>query len=88
MVTVASAGAVREKKQSMAELKLKRLNDLTVRLKEDYNRPRVKVSEACQSIIHYTKNTKDFMIPSVWGSFDKSDDPYNPPSESSCCVVM
>ncbi|KAI5284953.1 hypothetical protein KEM55_000904, partial [Ascosphaera atra] len=42
-------GAVRDKKQSMAELKLRRLNELNVRLKEDLDRPRVKVAEASMS---------------------------------------
>lgn len=34
------------KKQSMADLKLRRLQELNARLKEDLERPRVKVSEA------------------------------------------
>jgi len=36
----------RNKKQSMADLKLRRLNELNLRLKEDLDRPRVKVAEA------------------------------------------
>lgn len=46
-----SAGAVREKKQTMAELKLRRLTELNIRLREDLDRPRVKVSDACQSYV-------------------------------------
>ena len=46
-----SAGAVREKKQTMAELKLRRLTELNARLREDLERPRVKVSEACHSYV-------------------------------------
>lgn len=34
------------KKQSMAELKLRRLNELNQRLQEDLNRRRIPVSEA------------------------------------------
>ena len=37
---------VKSKKQSMADLKLRRLNELNLRLKEDLDRPRIKVSEA------------------------------------------
>jgi len=37
---------VKNKKQSMADLKLRRLNELNMRLKEDLERPRIKVSEA------------------------------------------
>lgn len=36
----------RTKKQSMADLKLRRLNELNMRLREDLDRPRIKVSEA------------------------------------------
>ncbi|KAI5302717.1 hypothetical protein KEM56_000420 [Ascosphaera pollenicola] len=43
--------AVRDKKQSMHELKLRRLNELNVRLKEDLDRPRVKVAEASMSYV-------------------------------------
>ena len=40
------AGDVKNKKQSMADLKLRRLNELNMRLREDLDRPRIKVSEA------------------------------------------
>jgi len=39
-------GDGRSKKQSMAELKLRRLTELNVRLKEDLERRRIPVSEA------------------------------------------
>ncbi|PUU74518.1 GGL domain-domain-containing protein [Tuber borchii] len=83
-----SAGAVREKKQTMAELKLRRLTELNARLREDLERPRVKVSEACHSMIAYISNTKDFMVPSTWGQVDKREDPYAPIANGpSCCVI-
>ena len=41
-----TVGDVKNKKQSMADLKLRRLNELNMRLKEDLERPRIKVSEA------------------------------------------
>ncbi|CUS09229.1 unnamed protein product [Tuber aestivum] len=66
-MAIHSTGAVREKKQTMAELKLRRLTELNARLREDLDRPRVKVSEACHSMIAHTRNTKDFMVPSTWG---------------------
>ncbi len=43
------SGETKNKKQSMADLKLRRLNELNLRLKEDLDRPRVKVSEAAMS---------------------------------------
>ena len=39
-------GDVKNKKQSMADLKLRRLNELNLRLREDLDRPRIRVSEA------------------------------------------
>lgn len=41
-----AGGDVRNTRQNMAELKLRRLNELNMRLREDLERPRVKVSEA------------------------------------------
>ncbi|CAD6588119.1 MAG: hypothetical protein ASARMPREDX12_003169 [Alectoria sarmentosa] len=66
---IRAGGDVRNKKQSMADLKLRRLNELNSRLREDLERPRIKVSEASMSLIQYCTNTKDFMVPSMWGSF-------------------
>jgi guanine nucleotide-binding protein subunit gamma, fungi len=40
------------------------------------------------SLIQYTKATKDYMVPSVWGAVDKKDDPYAPTAQGGCCVVM
>ncbi|KAJ5497785.1 hypothetical protein N7453_006836 [Penicillium expansum] len=70
-----SGGDVKNKKQSVADLKYRRLTELNGRLKEDLDRPRVKVSEAALSLISYCNNTRDFMVPSVWGQVDKREDP-------------
>lgn len=43
---VRDGGDPKARKQSMAELKLRRLQELNSRLKEDLDRPRVKVSDA------------------------------------------
>ncbi|KAI4160636.1 MAG: hypothetical protein LQ342_005569 [Letrouitia transgressa] len=85
---IRAGGDVKNKKQSMAELKLRRLNELNLRLKEDLERPRIRVSEASMSLIQYCQNTKDFMVPSLWGSVDKRDDPYAPQQPNNCCSVM
>jgi len=83
-----SGGDVKNKKQSMADLKYRRLAELNSRLKEDLDRPRVRVSEAALSLINYCNNTRDFMVPSVWGQVDKREDPYAPQQSGGCCVVM
>lgn len=62
------------KKQSMSEIKLRRLTELNARLREDLDRPRISVSEACEALIAYTKVTKDYMVPSVWGQVGKGED--------------
>jgi guanine nucleotide-binding protein subunit gamma len=91
-MAIHSAGAarepVREKKGSMQELKLRRLTELNTRLREDLERPRVKVSEACHSMINYTRTTKDFMVPATWGPVDKREDPYAPQQSGGCCIIM
>ena len=46
---IRAADAGKSKKQSMADLKLRRLNELNSRLKEDLERPRIKVSDASMS---------------------------------------
>lgn len=43
---IRAGGDAKNKKQSMADLKLRRLNELNVRLREDLDRPRIRVSEA------------------------------------------
>ncbi|KAL8822090.1 MAG: hypothetical protein Q9191_007167 [Dirinaria sp. TL-2023a] len=85
---IRAADAGKSKKQSMADLKLRRLNELNTRLKEDLERPRIRVSEASMSLIQYCTNTKDFMVPSMWGSVDRREDPYAPQQSNSCCVIM
>ncbi|KAF5358549.1 hypothetical protein D9756_001304 [Leucocoprinus leucothites] len=64
-------------RQSMSELKLRRLLEHNQRLKEDLTRPRLKVSEASASLIRYCKTTKDHLVPSVWGPVGRAEDPYN-----------
>ncbi|GJF00571.1 G-protein gamma subunit [Phanerochaete sordida] len=79
----------RPHKQSMSELKLRRLEEHNQRLREDLNRPRIKVSEASVSLIKYCKTTKDYLIPSVWGTVSKAEDPYAPQAQEGCkCTIM
>ncbi|KIY43525.1 G-protein gamma subunit [Fistulina hepatica ATCC 64428] len=75
-------------RQTMSELKLRRLVEHNQRLREDLARPRMKVSEASRDLIDYCKTTKDHLVPSVWGYVGKAEDPYNQPSKSGCCSVQ
>ncbi|KAG5513890.1 hypothetical protein PMAC_000512 [Pneumocystis sp. 'macacae'] len=67
----------RHSKLSMSEMKLRRMCELNQRLKEDLERPRIPVSEACQSLIMFATSTKDPMLPSIWGHVDKCNDPFS-----------
>ncbi|KAF9651521.1 G-protein gamma subunit [Thelephora ganbajun] len=78
----------RPHKQSMSELKLRRLLEHNQRLKDDLARPRIKVSEASASLIRYCKTTTDHLVPSVWGPVGRSEDPYAPQGGGKCCVVQ
>ncbi|KAI0647563.1 G-protein gamma subunit [Trametes maxima] len=80
----------RPHKQSMSELKLRRLTEHNQRLREDLARPRIRVSEASASLIRYCKTTKDPLVPSVWGPVPRADDPYQNQGGSGkgCCVIQ
>lgn len=79
---------IKKNKQSMADLKLRRLTELNNRLREDLERERIPVSQAAKSIIAYCNSTRDYMVPSVWGAVPKGEDPYAPQQSGGCCVVM
>ncbi|PMD58282.1 guanine nucleotide-binding protein gamma subunit [Hyaloscypha bicolor E] len=81
-------GQMKKNKQSMADLKLRRLTELNSRLREDLERERIPVSQAAKSTISYTNGTKDFMVPSIWGGIPKGEDPYVVQTSGGCCTVM
>ncbi|KAI1644826.1 G protein gamma subunit [Daldinia loculata] len=85
---VGDPSQIKKNKQSMADLKLRRLTELNSRLREDLERERIPVSQAARSIIAYCNSTRDYMVPSVWGAVPKGEDPYAPPQSGGCCVVM
>lgn len=59
---VRDGGDAKSKKQSMADLKLRRLQELNSRLKEDLDRPRVKVAEAS---ISYAAPSRLCLLPGL-----------------------
>ncbi|KAL1890709.1 Guanine nucleotide-binding protein subunit gamma [Ceratocystis pirilliformis] len=85
---VGDASQIKKTKQSMADLKLRRLMELNNRLREDLDRERIAVSMASKSIVSYCNTTRDYMVPSVWGTVPRSEDPYAPQQSGGCCVVM
>ncbi|RIB13086.1 guanine nucleotide-binding protein subunit gamma [Gigaspora rosea] len=76
------------KQLSLAESKLQRLVDYNQRLRRELDQPRVRVSEASASLIRYCRNTRDFLVPSVWGSVDRRDDPYASTSSTCNCYIL
>ncbi|KAK4043241.1 guanine nucleotide-binding protein subunit-like protein [Parachaetomium inaequale] len=85
---VGDPSQIKKNKQSMADLKLRRLTELNSRLREDLERERIPVSQASKSIIAYCNSTRDYMVPNVWGPVPKGDDPYAPQQSGGCCIVM
>ncbi|KAL2164633.1 hypothetical protein VTH06DRAFT_3850 [Thermothelomyces fergusii] len=85
---VGDPSQIKKTKQSMADLKLRRLTELNSRLREDLERERIPVSQAAKSIIAYCNSTRDYMVPSVWGPVPKGEDPYAPQQSGGCCLVM
>ncbi|POR33490.1 Guanine nucleotide-binding protein subunit gamma [Tolypocladium paradoxum] len=85
---VGDPSQMKKTKQSMADLKLRRLTELNNRLREDLERERIPVSTAAKSIIAYCNGTRDYMVPSAWGAVPKGEDPYAPQQSGGCCVVI
>jgi guanine nucleotide-binding protein subunit gamma len=85
---VGDPSQIKKNKQSMADLKLRRLTELNSRLREDLERERIPVSQASRSIIAYCNSTRDYMVPSVWGAVPRGEDPYAPQQSGGCCMVM
>jgi len=72
----------------MSELRLRRLLEHNERLREDLVRPRVRISEASASLIRYCKTTKDYLVPSVWGSVAQGEDPYGSQTKGCSCSIQ
>ncbi|RSH94773.1 Guanine nucleotide-binding protein subunit gamma [Saitozyma podzolica] len=78
----------RTNKATMHELKLRRILEHNHRLREELARPRANVSVASMSLINYCRQTKDPLIPAIWGPIGKGEDPYAPVEAGGCCSVM
>ncbi|KAJ1724036.1 plasma membrane localization protein [Coemansia erecta] len=64
---------------SVLDHKLRKIIEHNNRMKEQLELPRIPVSQASESLISYTQNTKDYLLPSIWGP--PSQDPFaNQPS--------
>jgi guanine nucleotide-binding protein subunit gamma, fungi len=59
---IRAGGDGKNKKQSMADLKLRRLNELNLRLKEDLDRPRVTVAQASKEFVPPAPPLRDRIV--------------------------
>ncbi|KAF9006846.1 hypothetical protein CPC16_006896 [Podila verticillata] len=68
----------------VSDQKLKRFLEHNQRLKEQLEMRRISVSEASQSLIQYVSNTRDALIPIIWGTI--GSDPFSKQT-TSCCTI-
>ena len=54
----------------------------------EFRQPEPRMLTLPRSIIAYCNGTRDYMVPSVWGPVPKGEDPYAPPTNAGCCLVM
>lgn len=85
---------------AMLRLKVRRLEEHNKRICEDFDRPRIYASEACQTIIESATKTDDLLIPCPWliengtqqrdGHKPRTTNPlHNPEDDTSakCCII-
>ncbi|CAH1757194.1 3283_t:CDS:2 [Entrophospora sp. SA101] len=71
-----------------SEIKLQRIIEHNKKLREQLDLPRIKVSQASSMLIKYVQSTKDYLVPSVWGTAGTAD-PFNNRNGVYCteCVI-
>ncbi|WEJ94208.1 Guanine nucleotide-binding protein subunit gamma [Yamadazyma tenuis] len=85
-------------RSKIQQIKLQRIQELNLKLKESLLRPRVPTSEASLSIINYTLQIPDYLIPIMWSlspeqnrfqRFQIHQNTHKSASTTSgCCVIM
>ncbi|KAF9352823.1 hypothetical protein BGX34_011946 [Mortierella sp. NVP85] len=70
---------------SVSEAKLRRFLEHNQRLKEQLDMPRIPVSEASRSLIHFVTGTRDPFLPMIWGH--SGSDPFVKQS-NKCCTIF
>ncbi|ORX99273.1 guanine nucleotide-binding protein subunit gamma [Basidiobolus meristosporus CBS 931.73] len=72
---------------AMSEQKLKKMLEQNNRLREQLDLPRVPVSQASQMLIKYVSTTRDYLVPSVWGT-PGANDPFANKSGGCECTIL
>ncbi|KAF9979010.1 hypothetical protein BGW42_001180 [Actinomortierella wolfii] len=70
------------------ELRLQRQLEHNKRLREQLEQNRISVSQASASLIKYCQSTKDYLLPMIWGTVDKRDDPFVAQKSGCGCSLM
>eukprot|EP00127_Corallochytrium_limacisporum_P007379 Clim_evm16s249 gene=Clim_evmTU16s249 len=70
----------------MSEARVARLEAANNRLREELGLPRQKVSETGKGLKEYCAQTKDPLLPSVWGKLDDKENPYA--KEKKLCPLL
>ncbi|KAG0083349.1 hypothetical protein BGZ93_007478 [Podila epicladia] len=68
----------------VSDAKLKRFLEHNQRLREQLEMRRISVSEAGQCLIKYVTNTKDSLLPMIWGN--PASDPFSKQTKA-CCTI-
>ncbi|KAJ1991269.1 Guanine nucleotide-binding protein subunit gamma [Dimargaris cristalligena] len=71
--------------KNMAEQRYKKLVEKNQRLRDQLHLATIPVSQASSSLCDFILNTKDPLVPSVWGA--PSADPFAT-KEQGCCSTM
>ncbi|KAI1318061.1 hypothetical protein EDD11_007295 [Mortierella claussenii] len=70
------------------EMRLQRQLEHNKKLREQYERDRISVSQASILLIQYCQARRDMFIPTVWGEVDKKDDPFEMQPSGCGCNIM
>ncbi|ORZ17584.1 guanine nucleotide-binding protein subunit gamma [Lobosporangium transversale] len=70
------------------EMRLQRQLEHNKKLREQYERERISVSQASILLIQYCQARRDMFIPTVWGEVDKKEDPFETQATGCGCNIM
>ncbi|KJE98106.1 hypothetical protein CAOG_08125 [Capsaspora owczarzaki ATCC 30864] len=71
----------------MVDQKTERMKKTVDALSAELKFNRIKVSEAAKLLKDYCKDTKDPLIPSIWGRLDDKENPYAKDKGKGCLVL-
>ncbi|KAF9906217.1 hypothetical protein EC991_000844 [Linnemannia zychae] len=70
------------------EARLQRQLEHNRKLREQFERSRISVSQASILLIQYCQTQRDMLIPTVWGDLDAKDDPFEVKAAGCACSLM